>query len=373
MKKSRSEPSDITKQGRASRRTRTPHTHAQTQLPLQQLPAATTQSPPHQNENGAPRGRKMSSPRLSVDDFYRFHSMPTQPRPRSMSLYPSSPDLDQPNYINFSTIQRDLGVMAREKGGISFNAIGFILERQQKIHNRITSMRPDVEKAVFDEDVSSLKTLCSQDDAALAVAAFAAVREDKADILDSVLDMCVATEPEKLTDRPEGDGLLHVAVDFDSPRCCQLLLNRGFSPTQWNAADTLTPLHYAAANNNVDLLRMLADTLANPELNVGDDRDGQSVLHTAVNKHALEAVKELLFRRVNKLGRSAFSETALHTASECNNHECALLLLEDGILVDAMRGDERETALHIAARNGYAETVNLLLKYNADPNAKNAR
>ena len=57
-----------------------------------------------------------------------------------------------------------------------------------------------------------------------------------------------------------------------------------------------------------------------------------------------------------------YSCSALHVAAENNHLECAELLLEDGALVDALRGEnERVTALHLAAANGYCEMAKLLL------------
>jgi len=57
---------------------------------------------------------------------------------------------------------------------------------------------------------------------------------------------------------------------------------------------------------------------------------------------------------IGKVGRGRGADTALHTACAHDRADCAALLLEDGVLVDAPRGEPapRETPLHVAAANG---------------------
>lgn len=264
------------------------------------------------------------------------------------------------------------------KSSISFSAIGFMVESMHRLHNRITDKTADVEKAVSDEDVPSLKSLCSQDEAALTVATFATLKEDKDQILESILDMCsnhgLTGQESSFQDR-DGEGLLHAAVRNCAERCVAVLLDRGFSANRWNSNGTSTPMHHAASGGLLNMLKMLqSHPTSGGNLDTGVEKNGGSVLHAAVRANQVEIVRYLLENKANKMGRGKFTETPLHSASEHNHHECAQLLLEDGILVDALRGEERrETALHMASVNGYVETVTLLLKHSADPNAKNKR
>jgi ankyrin repeat protein len=130
-------------------------------------------------------------------------------------------------------------------------------------------------------------------------------------------------------------------------------------------------MHAAAAGGQLVALKMLKDQ--GGDLECGSS-EGKSVLHQAVRSNQVCIVAYLLENRVSGKTGKGFQETPLHVAAESNHHECARLLLEDNVLVDAMRGEtNKETALHIAAANGYRETVSLLLTHDASPDNRNKR
>ncbi len=287
-----------------------------------------------------------------------------------------------PELITLDNMPKELGLLSRDKkSSISFSAVSFMVDTMQKLHSRITDKKVDIEKAVMEEDVDSLRTLCQQDVAAVSVAAFAAAREDMDGVLEEVLTLCQGEiDAKRLLDEVggnDGGGLLHAAAGAGAERSAKILLDQGFDPNGWNRAATATPMHEAAAAGAVDLLKTLADTVGG-DLNAGkdsNDDDRPSVLQAAVAADRTEVVQFLLERKVAKMKRGKFTETALHTACRHNRAKCAKLLLDDGVLVDAQGGGpgKRETALHLAAANGYKETMEVLLAHSADPNAKNAR
>ncbi len=287
---------------------------------------------------------------------------------------------NRPELITLDNMPKELGVLSKEKkSSISFSAVSFMVDTMQKLHSRITDKKPDVERAVAEGDIPTLRLLCDDDEAAAAVAAFAAAREDQEAVLEEVLSLLKeGTDLKALVDEGvDGDGLLHVAAGAGAARAAATLISRGFGPSAWNRAGTATPMHAAAASGEVDLLRSLADE-AGGDLNAGkdsNDDDRPSVIQTAVAADRRDAVRFLLGRKVAKMKRGKFTETALHTAARHNHHECAALLLDDGVMVDAQGGGSarRETALHLASANGYRECAELLLARSADPNARNAR
>lgn len=294
----------------------------------------------------------------------------------------------KPEVISLSNMPRELGL--EKKSSLSFSAVGFMVESMHRLHSHITDKKPDVEQAVLKDDFTSLALLCMEDEAACSCAALIAIKEDKEEMLAEILDLFENNHDDPESERTphtkvrpklqrqasEGNGLLHIAVQKQAYKCVSLLLERGFSPNYWNNTNKFTPMHFAAMNGDIRTLELLTDSSRATEtgnLNIGEDRDGQSVLHVAVRANQLDTVKYLLKNKANKTGKGKFTETPLHTAAEHNFHECAKVLLEEGVLVDALRGENvRETALHIAAANGYVETSELLLKGNSDANAKNS-
>ncbi len=168
----------------------------------------------------------------------------------------------------------------------------------------------------------------------------------------------------------DGNGILHIAARSGSLLSMELLLQKyGFNPNKWNSKETSTSLHAAASEGQLDALLLLKSYGGN--INVGID-EGKSVLHEAVRSNQLEVIRYLLENKADKMGKGRLTETPLHVAAEQNHYQCARLLLADGILVDAKRGEDRmETALHVAAANGYQETVSLLLENGANPDFEN--
>lgn len=259
-----------------------------------------------------------------------------------------------------------------KRGSISFSAVGYMVESMHRLHSQIQDKKPDVERAVLDDDVDSLRSLCSTDEASAVVGALTAIKEDKECILESILNV-VSAEVWALEDKREGHGLLHAAVKEGAQKCIRILLAKRFDPNEWNKCGTSSPMHCAAETGQVDIMERLTDE-GGGDINLGEMQEGRSVIHAAIRMNQIQVVKWLISRKVNKMAKGKFTETALHAACELNHHQCAELLLQDGILVDALRGAEiRETALHIAAANGYLESVQVLLKYSAGVNAKNAR
>ena len=69
-------------------------------------------------------------------------------------------------------------------------------------------------------------------------------------------------------------------------------------------------------------------------------------------------------------GKKKFSATPLHVAAELNHYSCAKLLLDQEVLVDALKcSKKKETALHLAAQNGYVEVAAMLIRNSANVNA----
>lgn len=153
-----------------------------------------------------------------------------------------------------------------------------------------------------------------------------------------------------------------------------------------------TPLHLAAAALRPLVVKALIEAGADAN---AENRRGAIALHYACDARprtarTWDATKQ---RSVIELLVAAGSEiehkdkagaTPLHRAVRARSPEAVRCLLERGARVDATHGKIRTTALHIVthstgasgtkgARAEQREIVQLLLRYGADPRAKDAR
>ena len=167
-------------------------------------------------------------------------------------------------------------------------------------------------------------------------------------------------------------------------------------PLSADAADEngWTDLHYAAALNWPELVRMLLDTGARIDVQILSDsepisdglrqnlhklkladldwkwyKDGETPLQMAAYFNARESVKLLLDRGADIHAKSDGGDTPLYYAAGEDNLETAHLLLERGADIHA-KNKNGDTPLHFAAYYDALETARLLLDRGADIHAK---
>jgi ankyrin repeat protein len=107
----------------------------------------------------------------------------------------------------------------------------------------------------------------------------------------------------------------------------------------------------------------------NVDLNQVDD-SGRTPLHVAVMKGRTEAVRLLAANRSLLDVQDKHRETALHIAVRTNNIPCVDALLIAGANPEIGSGATRLRVLHFAALLGKEESMRLLLRSHADPNAR---
>ncbi|CAB0034736.1 unnamed protein product [Trichogramma brassicae] len=175
----------------------------------------------------------------------------------------------------------------------------------------------------------------------------------------------------------------------DNRRMAELLLRAGADPNLANAKGA-TPLHVigeSSYNRNNNLARLFFDVNDESRRTVRiDARDemGNTPLHLALRhmRDGHEEMVELLLRRgADPNAANADGSTPLHVI--CQSDENSSLLrsflnvndeLEKTVQID-IRDNEGNRPLHLAVRStsdGYKETVELLLRRGADPDAANA-
>ena len=131
--------------------------------------------------------------------------------------------------------------------------------------------------------------------------------------------------------------------------------------TRADRKGTAWPLDVAVQQSQVDMVELL--------LAKGAKFHGQEMAQAAsarIPKHSLAMVTALLRSGADVNSRDEYGGTALARASYRGNQDLVkLLLAQPGIKLDQTNVDG-ETALMMAAENGHAEIVDMLLKAGAD-------
>ncbi|XP_030047750.1 ankyrin repeat and SOCS box protein 10 isoform X1 [Microcaecilia unicolor] len=128
-----------------------------------------------------------------------------------------------------------------------------------------------------------------------------------------------------------------------------------------------TPLHITASRGYTDCLRHLLLRGADVDFSPG----GQTPLHEACENSCTESVQLLLSHGANPNAVSEDGYCPLHCCKTTNSIQCAKLLLQYGAHVNVETEEEDDTPLHIAARQGLEEHVNLFLDYGASLEKQN--
>ncbi|XP_042532975.1 ankyrin repeat and SOCS box protein 10 isoform X2 [Dipodomys spectabilis] len=129
-----------------------------------------------------------------------------------------------------------------------------------------------------------------------------------------------------------------------------------------------TPLHVAASRGYTDVLRLLLRRRARPDSAPG----GRTALHEACAAGHPACVHVLLVAGADPNAPDQEGKRPLHLCRGAGSLECVELLLKFGARVNGQTEDEKETALHVAARLGHVEMAALLLRRGACPDARNA-
>ena len=160
---------------------------------------------------------------------------------------------------------------------------------------------------------------------------------------------------------------LHYAARSGNSDICSLLLSRGANVSQTDK-DGDTPLHFAAYNHHVDICQLLVDHKADV---TSVNNEGQTPLHTAFNLYRSDtpAVCRLLITNESVNVADRLGNCALHIAARNGDIQNVQLLVDCGADVNVLNEDG-QTLLHTAA-GGWKdcpELCSMLLKHNAKIN-----
>ncbi|XP_015759142.1 PREDICTED: transient receptor potential cation channel subfamily A member 1 homolog isoform X2 [Acropora digitifera] len=143
-------------------------------------------------------------------------------------------------------------------------------------------------------------------------------------------------------------------------------------------ASRSTPLHCAAADGAVEVVKALLDAGADV---TARDNEERTPIHLACTDNKIDTV-QVLFEHVENSengydisdmleGKNKEGETALHAAVKGGCLDIVKLCLDKGAKVRARRGNLAHP-LHIAAINGHVKIAACLIEHNANIEARNA-
>lgn len=143
----------------------------------------------------------------------------------------------------------------------------------------------------------------------------------------------------------------------DEARVSRLIAAGKF--TKMNA-DEMTALHLAASLGDVTSLeKLVAARISLDDLDVSN----QTALHYAAEAGHEAAVVFLIGQGISLDDQNNKGKTALHLAADFGHLEVAVELLKAGASQVLQTRTERNTPLHTACEKGYAAIVDTLLKY----------
>ncbi|KAM9789769.1 ankyrin repeat and SOCS box protein 10 [Neosynchiropus ocellatus] len=128
-----------------------------------------------------------------------------------------------------------------------------------------------------------------------------------------------------------------------------------------------TPLHITAGRGFAECLQLLLQRGADVEL----APDGITALHEACESREPECSKLLLVHGANANAVTEDGRMPLHMCTSPESLGCAKYLLQYGAAINGRTLDEDDTPLHVAARHGLVEHVELYLRYGAAVDKKN--
>lgn len=175
--------------------------------------------------------------------------------------------------------------------------------------------------------------------------------------------------------KPNGTNPIHLAADLGLHDCLRILLDsEGADPNIRICIreKESTALHLAADEGNVDCVRLLLAKGADATLK---NHRGFTALHLAARTSSLECVKELLENgNANPNAEDFDQRTPLHAA--VGKYESAFNILE--LLISKGANVNHKdvygfTALHLAALDGLAQCVEMLIYYGADVTTKSKK
>nr|BBD96140.1 transient receptor potential ankyrin 1 [Ambystoma mexicanum] len=144
------------------------------------------------------------------------------------------------------------------------------------------------------------------------------------------------------------------------------------NPTSLYSLDEVkaTPLHYAAARGDMELMQMIFEETADEVLNVIDCK-GNTPLHWAVENNKIESVRALLCRGANPNILNCYLMSPLHNSIQQFHNKLVEVLINHSSTDINLKGELDNTPVIQACSNNNPEALEMLFANNAKTCKKN--
>lgn len=167
---------------------------------------------------------------------------------------------------------------------------------------------------------------------------------------------------------------LHLAAYSGCISCTSLLISKGINVNL--QPKSYTPLHFAAFGNSSETAKMLINNGASIHTCTTKQNCDESLLHCAVRANAVQCIQLFIQEGADVNSLKPNGTNPIHLAADLGLAQSLKALLDAPKVDPNIRiciREKESTALHLAADEGNAECVNLLLAKGADASMKNHR
>ena len=146
----------------------------------------------------------------------------------------------------------------------------------------------------------------------------------------------------------------------------EMLLLKGAYPNLGDKRDGSTPLHYASTKGFKEVVRMLLEAGATPNMTLTNFTH-ETPLHQA-SRHGHDDVGQTLLshKKTDPDAENVYGETPLHVASH-KGHKGVVQVLLDGGACPTIENTDGENPMYRAARAGHKEVFKVLLDFMTRP------
>ncbi|KAL9703419.1 hypothetical protein quinque_006937 [Culex quinquefasciatus] len=168
------------------------------------------------------------------------------------------------------------------------------------------------------------------------------------------------------------ESLLHCAVRSNAIDCVKLFISEGMDVNSLKPSG-MNSIHLAADLGYVECLKVLLDCpTADPNIRIGIREKESTALHLAADEGNVESVSLLLAKGANAKLKNHRGFTPLHLAARTSSFECVELLLRVGNADPNAEDFDQRTPLHAAIGKSESafDIIETLICWGADVNKK---